>query len=73
MLKNRIKYWRHMLQFDKINEFADFLGFNKYTVYRWESQDNQPTLETLCYIREKIKTKIPEIKLDDLIEFTPDK
>lgn len=65
-IKNNLKYWRHQCQMDK-KEFASFLGVNYYSYIRWEKQTLQPGYDNLFTIRDALRTKFPDIKVDDII------
>lgn len=69
---NRLKYWRHQLKIEEQLEFARLLDVNPWYIERWEEQKIQPSLETFCKIRDRLKRLLPEISLDDLIDYFPD-
>lgn len=71
-IRNRIRYWRHKLNIQEQLEFAQVVDVNPFFVERWEQQKIQPSLETFCKIRDRLKRLAPEITLDDLIEYDPD-
>lgn len=53
---------------DKQTEYAGFLGVDNGQLNRWEQQKVQPGLETMYRIWKHLKTKFPEINMQDLIE-----
>lgn len=56
-LKCRIKYFRHLLQYDKQYEFAVFLGVSKFSCNQWE-QGELPNLISSWKIYSKIKNEL---------------
>jgi DNA-binding transcriptional regulator YiaG len=71
VIRNRLKFWREQLGIKRQYEFACMLMINQHHLNRWEQQKSQPSLETLCKLREKLKRYFPDITLDDLIEYDP--
>ncbi|WP_422393091.1 helix-turn-helix domain-containing protein [Neomoorella thermoacetica] len=67
-VRNRLKWWRHELRIDRQKDFANFLGVTPQQLSLWETQQQQPNLETLIKLWKKLRTKIPYINLQDLIE-----
>lgn len=68
MIRNRLKSIRHQLEIDTQKEFAIFLGVARPQVNRWEKHKEQPTLETYYKLWKIIKTRLPDINLQDLFE-----
>jgi DNA-binding XRE family transcriptional regulator len=56
-LKCKIKYFRHLLQFDHQYEFAKFLGVSKFSCNQWE-QGELPNLMSSWKIFNKIKDEL---------------
>lgn len=50
------------------DEFADFLGQAYLQYTRWENNVVQPSTIKLVEIWQKLKTKFPEINLQDLLD-----
>lgn len=69
MIRNRLKYWRHQLLFDTQTQYAEFLEFPQPRVSKWERQEEQPTTESLVIVWLKLKKRLPNINLQDLIEY----
>jgi DNA-binding XRE family transcriptional regulator len=72
-MKNRIKFWRLQLQAKEGRiitqvEFAAMCGVSRGAVNRWEQQRDNPTLETLVVVWDKLREFYPEINLQDLLE-----
>lgn len=53
-------------------DFAEFLGVSRFSINQWENQKKQPNVETLCMIFEKLKKELPDLHMEDLIEYEPD-
>ena len=66
-MRNRLKYYRHLLQFDEQKDFAEFLGFSAWSVNRWEGQKTQPDAESLYKIFLRLRERIPDVHMEDLI------
>ena len=71
-MRNRLKYWRHQLLFDRQKDFAEWLEVSAYSLNRWEAQATQPDLSSLWKIYKRIKEKFPEIHIEDLLEEAPE-
>ncbi|MEW8957834.1 MAG: helix-turn-helix transcriptional regulator [Moorella sp. (in: firmicutes)] len=67
-VRNRLKYWRHQLQIDSKREFASLIGVTEWSLSRWEHQKAQPSLDTLIKIYLRLKSKLPDLHLEDLID-----
>lgn len=67
-VRNRLKYWRHMMLMDKQTEFAEFLGVDKGQINRWEQHRAEPNLETLYCLWLRLRTVFPDINMQDLLE-----
>ncbi|MBE3588208.1 MAG: helix-turn-helix transcriptional regulator [Thermoanaerobacteraceae bacterium] len=68
IVRNRLRYIRLSLHKDQ-DEFARMLDVNPWYVKRWEEQKIQPSLEMFCKIKDRLKKYLPDISLDDLIEY----
>jgi len=66
-MKNRLKHWRHQLEFNK-KEMAEFLGVNYQQYVNWENQRNQPDVTRFYNLWNKIKNRINGINMQDLID-----
>jgi DNA-binding XRE family transcriptional regulator len=66
MLKNRLKYWRHMKMMNQ-TEFAQFLGVQATQISLWERNKKQLTLESAWEIKKKLNCT-----LDELFEEAPE-
>lgn len=69
-LKNNLLQIRLKLGFRYSKDFAIFLDINISQYSRYESNNVQPELPTLCKIYEKIKIKDTSIHLEDLIYYS---
>lgn len=68
MHNNRLNYWRHQLLFDHQKDFAEWLGVTQSQINLWEKQRQQPNLETLIRLWQRLRERIPDINLQDLID-----
>lgn len=64
---NRLKHFRHKLEMERI-EFAELIevDYNLYT--RYEKHDKQPERDSLYHIYLRLKTRIPDLHMEDLLE-----
>ena len=69
-VKNRLREIRHGLYIDTQVEFAELLGVTRPQVNKWEKQKEQPSMETSFKIWKRLRTRLPDINLQDL--FTED-
>ncbi|MGQ9558147.1 MAG: hypothetical protein ACUVTU_09360 [Desulfurispora sp.] len=70
-IKNRLRYWRVHLGIEDIHNFAELIDMNPWFVQQWEEQRFQPSLEAFCRIRERLRKLLPQITLDDLLDYSP--
>lgn len=65
-VKNKLEDYRLQLGFRKQNEFAAFLEMDSTHYSRIAKQTMQPNYETMIKIKDKIKERIPDIKVEDI-------
>lgn len=68
-VKNRLKQIRHRLEIDTKKEFAEILKVTPSQVSLWESQKQQPNLETLIRLWQELRIYLPDLNLQDLLEY----
>ena len=68
MIRNRLKSIRHKLEIDTQTEMAQLLGVTRQQVSRWESQAYQPNTEMLYRLWLALRTRLPDLHMEDLIE-----
>lgn len=68
-VKNRLKEIRHELYIDTQKEFAELVGVTRQQINLWENQKTQPAIETLVKLWLRLQQKIPEINLQDLLDY----
>ena len=61
MVKNKLLQIRLSLGYKTQKEFSEFLQVNQYQYCRYENNTNQPSLEVLLTIAEKLNCKIDDI------------
>jgi len=66
-MQNNLKHFRHRLEMSK-TEFASFLNLPLSQYSRYENQRSQPNIDTLITIRDRLRERIPNLTLDDLIK-----
>lgn len=73
-IRNRLKYWRHQLMMN-VSEYAEFLGVHQSQVSRWEKSNetnkSKPSAETLYRIFVSLRTRFPDMHMEDLFEEDP--
>lgn len=68
MARNRLQHYRHVLEFRFNKEYAEFLGVTESQLSLWTKHKSEPELDTLIRLWKQIKTRIPDVNLQDLIE-----
>lgn len=68
-VRNRLKSMRHRLEIDRQTDFAELLGVSPFSLNQWEQQKKQPNTETLCRIYFRLKEKIPDLHMEELIDY----
>ncbi len=71
-IKNRVRYWRMQMGIHDLIKFAEIVNCSTWLLERWEEQKTQPTLESLCKLRERLKPFLPGLTLDDLVDYFPE-
>lgn len=68
MLQNRLKYYRHQLLMNQTQmcKFLEYKCISRYNQFENHPNKHNPNSETMYKFWEKIKTKIPNIHLEDL-------
>lgn len=69
-IKNRLRDIRHELYINTQKEMAEFLDVNYRQLSKWESQEQQPTTDTLVRLWLRLKIKLPQLNLQDLLELS---
>lgn len=68
MAKNRLRDIRHEIKINRQKEFADILGVTQSQISLWETQQQQPQIDTYIRIWKKLLPYSPGLNLQDLIE-----
>lgn len=61
MVKNKLLQIRLRLGYKTQKEFSEFIQVNQYQYCRYENNINQPSLEVLLNIAEKLNCKLDDI------------
>nr|WP_207716928.1 helix-turn-helix transcriptional regulator [Clostridium beijerinckii] len=60
-VKNKLLEIRLQLGYKKQKDFADYIGVSQVSYNKWENNSNQPSLEMVLKISNKLNLKIDEI------------
>lgn len=67
MIRNKLKHWRHRCEMNQ-KGFAAFLGLHPSTISRYENHEVEPDTPALYKMWQKLKTKFPDLHMEDLLE-----
>jgi transcriptional regulator with XRE-family HTH domain len=67
--KNRLREIRHELKVNRQKQFAEMLAVTQSQISLWETQQQQPTIDTYIRLWKRLLLYRSDLNLQDLINY----